>query len=455
MIKWLLSDLEGACGAVDDCKVWDHLDLGVKTEAPGSPPPVWEEAPPPAAPVWRNCMWGGRCGSHDHCAAAPRAPPSPPPPAAPRAGQSLLKSSVLLRAQQPSPPPSPPPPGAGDCEQEMVWVSMRDVVCDVRWTAFPAPAPPPPPPPPPPVTSVLQVHEDHSYHLTLARHDCPISLEHLGVQTPSDSGTDEDFFEDEIVELPDLDPEDVDFFGPESVFKDIAETVATELRPVKKSVSDSESRCPKSESEDDEEEIDVVSVAVDKARALPTNPSVRDRHELQQTVADAVCRRGRRRHHHRHHRRRHHRHHRHHRRGRPKRVRSAEPSDEDYSDDGDCSKRGRVPSYKRSLHNNLERQRRIDLSNLVRSVRQLVPSISEKERAPRIVVLREAADYCRQLQVEAAQLAAYKQELLRVNSKLQSMHQRALHDIPAESLRSLRHHVTRRPPAKRGRRPKE
>lgn len=55
------------------------------------------------------------------------------------------------------------------------------------------------------------------------------------------------------------------------------------------------------------------------------------------------------------------------------------------------------PSEKRSLHNNMERQRRIDLRNAFEDLRRLVPEVSKRDRAAKVVILREAAVYCDQL----------------------------------------------------------
>lgn len=52
------------------------------------------------------------------------------------------------------------------------------------------------------------------------------------------------------------------------------------------------------------------------------------------------------------------------------------------------------PSEKRNLHNNMERQRRIDLRNAFEDLRLLVPEVSKRERAAKVVILREAAIYC-------------------------------------------------------------
>ncbi|XP_043282973.1 myc protein [Venturia canescens] len=52
---------------------------------------------------------------------------------------------------------------------------------------------------------------------------------------------------------------------------------------------------------------------------------------------------------------------------------------------------------KRSLHNNMERQRRIELRNAFEDLRLLVPEIEDKEKAPKVAILRQAAIYCDKL----------------------------------------------------------
>lgn len=54
-------------------------------------------------------------------------------------------------------------------------------------------------------------------------------------------------------------------------------------------------------------------------------------------------------------------------------------------------------SEKRSLHNNMERQRRIDLRNAFEYLRVLVPEVNKRERAAKVVILREARVYCNRL----------------------------------------------------------
>lgn len=52
---------------------------------------------------------------------------------------------------------------------------------------------------------------------------------------------------------------------------------------------------------------------------------------------------------------------------------------------------------KRNLHNNMERQRRIGLKNLFEELKCQIPSLKDKERAPKVNILREAASYCTKL----------------------------------------------------------
>ncbi|CAH0547852.1 unnamed protein product [Brassicogethes aeneus] len=173
-------------------------------------------------------------------------------------------------------------------------------------------------------------------------------------------------------------------------------------------------------SDSEEEEIDVVSVEKSFSRmasSLPTNPSTRDRQQLQRRMATAISR---------------------------KRIptnsgtiktlmplnKKAQASESGSSSSSSTTtakrrvqenrgvkrtkqyrmpastspyKKRQVygssdsepePSEKRSLHNNMERQRRIDLRNAFEDLRMLVPEVSKKERAAKVVILREAAQYC-------------------------------------------------------------
>lgn len=182
----------------------------------------------------------------------------------------------------------------------------------------------------------------------------------------------------------------------------------------------------------EEEEIDVESLGEKLAPGtrgpvvMPTNPSAMDRHQLQRTVASAMGARS------------------------PQPARPARPAcssrprkrPRDRSPPAQSSryrKRKKIAAdprrspaerrsfsspnsdseadniEKRSLHNDMERQRRIGLKNLFDELKREVPSIREKERAPKVVVLREAAALCTKLQREERereQLRARQSRLL-------------------------------------------
>lgn len=185
-------------------------------------------------------------------------------------------------------------------------------------------------------------------------------------------------------------------------------------------------------SEEDEEEIDVVTINPKNAQALPRNPSNKDCQQFQRRVVTAI--------------RRH---------DRPAGIKAimpvrkhATPAPEvptTRRKDSRGQKRTKQqlkssytkrrahhssesepePSEKRSLHNNMERQRRIDLRNAFEDLRLLVPEVSKKERAAKVVILREASTYCNNLTNIYSKYLAYikalkeKQEVLR--SKVSSL----------------------------------
>lgn len=66
---------------------------------------------------------------------------------------------------------------------------------------------------------------------------------------------------------------------------------------------------------------------------------------------------------------------------------------------------------KRNLHNNMERQRRIELRNAFDDLRLLVPEIQAKEKAPKVAILRHAGRYCDQLKAIYDNNAALKAEM--------------------------------------------
>ncbi|XP_034097731.1 myc protein [Drosophila albomicans] len=71
---------------------------------------------------------------------------------------------------------------------------------------------------------------------------------------------------------------------------------------------------------------------------------------------------------------------------------------------------------KRNLHNDMERQRRIGLKNLFEALKKQIPNIRDKERAPKVNILREAAKLCEQLTNEERELSL-KRQLLKAQLK--------------------------------------
>ncbi|XP_049808299.1 uncharacterized protein LOC126251735 isoform X2 [Schistocerca nitens] len=227
-----------------------------------------------------------------------------------------------------------------------------------------------------PARTVLPYISDHSYHLSKSN----VRIDGLGVQTPSDS----------------------------------------------------------------EEEIDVVSLGGDKGTArLPNNPSARDRRQIQMKVATAI-----------------------HRQSRPdaadsssaSRKRQAAPTTGRSSSSVKRARnataplvlgrgkgkgkafgagRGRRranadeepdPCEKRSMHNSMERQRRIDLRNLVERLRTVVPATENNKRAAKVVILREAAKFCREM---AATIDSQEVELRSLRSQQTGL-QRTLSSLRTE-----------------------
>ncbi|XP_017151265.1 myc protein [Drosophila miranda] len=76
---------------------------------------------------------------------------------------------------------------------------------------------------------------------------------------------------------------------------------------------------------------------------------------------------------------------------------------------------------KRNQHNDMERQRRIGLKNLFEALKKQIPTIRDKERAPKVNILREAAKLCEQLTHEEHDLAMEYQRLKEKNRKRQEL----------------------------------
>lgn len=72
---------------------------------------------------------------------------------------------------------------------------------------------------------------------------------------------------------------------------------------------------------------------------------------------------------------------------------------------------------KRHLHNNMERQRRIGLKNLFQTLKVQIPCIRDKNRAPKVTILREAAVLCESLTEEDNALLAESIRLRKILQK--------------------------------------
>jgi hypothetical protein len=171
-----------------------------------------------------------------------------------------------------------------------------------------------------------------------------------------------------------------------------------------------------------EEEIDVVSVVDrEKLTTLPTNPSARDRQQLQRTVASAIQQRA-------------------------SRVHKRPASDEvkrSYKrrralEDGEDS------SERRSQHNDMERKRRIDMRDAISKLRKLVPTVADNKRAAKVLILNDAAAYCRQLHVVGEHMSLFKEELCNRQRELSAR----LRELRVQNAK-IRCSVDKSPPKKR------
>ncbi|XP_044016543.1 putative uncharacterized protein DDB_G0282133 isoform X2 [Aphidius gifuensis] len=73
---------------------------------------------------------------------------------------------------------------------------------------------------------------------------------------------------------------------------------------------------------------------------------------------------------------------------------------------------------KRNLHNNMERQRRIELKDSFEFLRRLVPDLIEIDKAPKVKILNTAANYCEKLTVRYNELDYQKRELVKTQLRL-------------------------------------
>lgn len=76
---------------------------------------------------------------------------------------------------------------------------------------------------------------------------------------------------------------------------------------------------------------------------------------------------------------------------------------------------------KRNLHNDMERQRRIGLKNLFEELKRQIPSLRDKERAPKVNILREAALLCTRLNREQEQRNALQKHQQRLYARVRQL----------------------------------
>ncbi|KAG6456990.1 myc proto-oncogene protein [Manduca sexta] len=185
-----------------------------------------------------------------------------------------------------------------------------------------------------------------------------------------------------------------------------------------------------SDSGESEEEIDVVSLGTSqqplvsathvRTDALPRTPSAQERDHIRRTVESAITPRSPRA------------------IGRKRLVpppgitstsgtrrRARGPGRRGRRPNTDTDSEAESPEIeRRSIHNDMERQRRIGLKNLFDELKKQIPATRDKERAPKVVILREAASLCRKLSqedIEREKLRKKQNQLVARLKKLRTM----------------------------------
>lgn len=77
---------------------------------------------------------------------------------------------------------------------------------------------------------------------------------------------------------------------------------------------------------------------------------------------------------------------------------------------------------KRSLHNDMERQRRIGLKNLFDELRAELPAFKEKDRAPKVYILREAEVTTQKYRRQIRERVHYKRQITQLQKYLRSLY---------------------------------
>lgn len=79
---------------------------------------------------------------------------------------------------------------------------------------------------------------------------------------------------------------------------------------------------------------------------------------------------------------------------------------------------------KRNLHNDMERQRRIGLKNLFENLKDKIPSLREKDRAPKVNILREATTLCNKLTADDIEYEQQLERRKRLQIRLRQLRQK-------------------------------
>ncbi|XP_032520442.1 myc proto-oncogene protein [Danaus plexippus] len=176
-----------------------------------------------------------------------------------------------------------------------------------------------------------------------------------------------------------------------------------------------------SDSCESEEEIDVVSLGTSqqplastspvRVDSLPRAPSVQERHHIQRTVENVITRPPARK-----------------RLVPPTSIPTASvprrrrgPGRRGRSNTDTDSEAESPEIERRSIHNDMERLRRIGLKNLFDELKKQIPATRDKERAPKVVILREAAALCRKLREEDLEREYLKKQQNKLMTKLKKM----------------------------------
>ncbi|XP_070500262.1 uncharacterized protein [Chironomus tepperi] len=80
------------------------------------------------------------------------------------------------------------------------------------------------------------------------------------------------------------------------------------------------------------------------------------------------------------------------------------------------------PIEKRSMHNSMERQRRIGLKNLFVELKEAIPTLDERERVPKVSILREAIAYCQKLHTDEKLLEDLKRKHNKLMTQFHKLH---------------------------------